>query len=94
MSVSPAEIVAANGDHLMDRNSAAGGKRIILSDAEIAKRAPGGRLPLASAKSNALGENGWTSVTDGSPAAVAGEAERQVRRERPDLVARRQARGK
>jgi hypothetical protein len=77
----------------MDRNS--GSKRIILSDSEFAKRsAPGGRLPLATAKNNALGDPAWNSIADGGPRAVAAEAERQVRRERPELAQRRLAEGK
>jgi hypothetical protein len=72
-----------------------GSKRVCLSDSEIAKRsAPGGRLPLKGAKSNPYGDKGWTSITDGSPAAKAAEAERQVVREKPELVARRAAKGK
>jgi hypothetical protein len=84
---------AEEGDQVMDRNS--GSKRIILSDSEFEKRAaPGGRLPLATAKNNALGDPGWKSISEGSPAAVAAEAERQVRREKPELVAKRQREGK
>jgi hypothetical protein len=65
-----------------------------VSDHELkARLAPGGRMPTAT-KSNALGDKGWTSVADGSPSAVAGEAERQVRRDRPELVAKRAAKGK
>ena len=58
----------------MDRDLSS--KRIFRSRSELEKRAaPGGRLPLATAKNNALGDKGWTSITDGSPSAVAGEAE-------------------
>jgi hypothetical protein len=77
----------------MDRNS--GSKRIILSDSEFAKRAaPGGRLPLKGAKNNAYGDKAYTPIGDGSPAATAADAERQVRRERPELVDKRQREGK
>jgi hypothetical protein len=77
----------------MDRDSSS--KRIFLSASEINKRAaPGGRLPLATTKNNALGDPKYTSITDGSPAATAAEAERQVRREKPELVAKREAKGK
>jgi hypothetical protein len=45
-------------------------------------------------KTNTYGDKGWTSITDGSPAVVAGEAERQVRRNRTELAAKRLAMGK
>jgi hypothetical protein len=77
----------------MDRNS--GNKRIFLSDQEIAKRAaPGGRLPAAGAQNPVAGDAAWTPIGDGSPAAIAARAEREHTRERPDLVARRLAKGK
>jgi hypothetical protein len=77
----------------MDRNS--GSKRIFLSDEELARRsAPGGRLPLKGAKSNAYGDKSWTPIHAGSPAAVQAAAERKFARERPDLQARREKAGK
>jgi hypothetical protein len=76
-----------------DRNS--GSKRIILSNSEFQKRAsPGGRLPLTTAKNTVTGDKAWTPIHSGTPSAVAAEAERQVRRERPDVVARREKAGK
>ena len=66
-----------------------------LHDHEIAARAaPGGRLPVKGAKSNASGDAGYTPIGDGSPAAIAAANERHDARARPDLVARRQAKGK
>jgi hypothetical protein len=77
----------------MDRDSSS--KRIVLADNEFQKRAaPGGRLPLATAKNTVTGDQKWTSISDGSPAAVAAAAERPVRREKPELVAKRQREGK
>jgi hypothetical protein len=79
----------------MDRNQTPTKSSIQLSDSELVKRsAPGGRLPIATTKDNALGDKGWTSISEGSPSAVAGRAEREHTRERPDLVARRAAKGK
>jgi hypothetical protein len=70
-------------------------KRTFLSDSELAKRAaPGGRLPVATAKNNAYGDKAYTPIGHATPAAIAAKAEREHTRERPDLVARRQARGK
>jgi hypothetical protein len=79
----------------MDRNQTPSKTSIVLSDHEFTKRAaPGGRLPVTGAKNNAYGDAGYTPIADGSPAAVAGRAEREHTRERPDLVARRAAKGK
>jgi hypothetical protein len=77
----------------VDRNSS--DKRVFLSDSELAKRsAPGGRTPVATAKSTVTGDPGWTGIGDATPATAAGSAERQFRRERPDIVAARAAKGK
>jgi hypothetical protein len=76
----------------MDRNSS--NKRVFLSDSEIAKRSAPGNLPVKGAVSNAYGDAKWTPSGSGSPAAVAGRAEREDTRERPDLVAKRAAKGK
>jgi len=67
-----------------------------LHDSEIAKRAaPGGRVPVGGLKaSDHRGGSSWTSVADGSPSAVAGQQERDFRRDRPDLVAKRAGKGK
>jgi hypothetical protein len=51
-------------------------------------------LPVKGAKSNAYGDAGHTIIADGSRAAVAGEAERQIRRDKPELAAKRQREGK
>jgi hypothetical protein len=78
----------------MDRNQTPSKTSIVLSDHEFAKRAaPGGRMPTAT-PSNTYGDAKYTPIGDGSPAAVAGEAERQIRRDRSKLVARREAKGK
>jgi hypothetical protein len=77
----------------MDRDSS--NRRVFLSDSEVMKRAaPGGRLPVASAKNNAYGDKAYTPIGNGTPSAVAAEAERHFVRERPDLVARRMREGK
>lgn len=69
-------------------------KRIFLSDHEVVNRAaPGGRLPLKGAKSNAYGGD-WTPIHAGSAAAVAAAQERHEAKERPDLVAKRERAGK
>jgi hypothetical protein len=79
----------------MDRNQTPSKSSIVLSDSEVAKRAaPGGRLPVATAKNNAYGDKAYTPIHDGSPAAVAVKAERREARGKPELVARREARGK
>jgi hypothetical protein len=62
-----------------------------LSDEEFAKRAaPGGRLPLAGAKSKPGGGD-WTNLSDGGANAVAAKAERVETRTKPALVAKRGA---
>jgi hypothetical protein len=78
----------------MDRNSS--NRREFLSDAEIEKRAfPGGLMPSSGLKpADNRNGNGWQNISAGSPAAVAGAAERQFRHERPDVAARRMAKGK
>jgi hypothetical protein len=77
----------------MDSNSS--NKRVFLSDSEIARRAaPGGRLPVKGAKSTVTGDPQWTQIGDASRAAIAAAQERHDTRERPDIVARRAAKGK
>jgi hypothetical protein len=77
----------------MERNSS--NRRVFLTDSEIAKRAaPGGRLAVKGAKNNAYGDAKYTPIGDGSPAAVAGDPERQVRRDKPELAAKRAREGK
>jgi hypothetical protein len=73
----------------MDRNSS--NRREFLSDSEIVKRsAPGGRMPVAGPKkTDNRGGSDWSGISDGSPNAVAGQAERDFRRERPDLASKR-----
>jgi hypothetical protein len=76
----------------MDRNSSS--KRIILSDSEIAKRRAPGRLTRAVAPGAVTGDAGYTPIGSGSAAAVAGQAEHEARRAKPELVAKREAKGK
>jgi hypothetical protein len=78
----------------MDRNQMPSKTSMVLTDHEFQKRAaPGGRMPTDT-KSVGDRSGKWSSVADGSPNAVAGEAERQGRRDRPELAAKRMARGK
>jgi hypothetical protein len=66
-----------------------------LPDEEFAKRAaPGGRLPLKGAKNTVAGDAKWTPIGDATPAAIAAAQERHVTRAKPDLVAKRQRKGK
>jgi hypothetical protein len=68
---------------------------IQLSDHEVMNRAaPGGRLPIRGAKSTVDGDKAWTPIHDGSPAAAAAAQERHEARAKPELVAKRQAKGK
>jgi hypothetical protein len=61
-----------------------------LKDHEIANRAaPGGRMPVAGAKSTVTGERVGTVISDGSPAAVAVAVERHNVRHKPALAAAR-----
>jgi hypothetical protein len=76
----------------MDRDS--GSKRIFLSDSEIAKRSAPGRLTRAVVSGAVDGDKGWTPIGPGSAAAIAGQKEHEFRRARPDLVAKRAAKGK
>jgi hypothetical protein len=76
----------------MDRNSSS--KREYLSNSEVAKRQAPGRLTRAVTSGDVRGAPGWTPVGSGSPAAIAGQGEHEFRRARPDLVARRAAKGK
>jgi hypothetical protein len=79
----------------MDRNLTPTKSSIALSSSEVAKRtAPGGRLPVKGAKNAPFGDRGWTPIGDATPAAIAGRAEREHARERPDLVQARAAKGK
>jgi hypothetical protein len=78
----------------MDRNLTPTKSSIVLSDSEFAKRAaPGGRMPIRGAKSNAYGGD-WTPIGDASPAAQAAAQERHETREKPDLAAKRARGGK
>ena len=79
----------------MDRNQTPSKSSIVLSDSEVAKRAaPGGRLPVATAKNNAYGDSACTPIHDASPAAAAAAQERHDARAKPELVAKRAAKGK
>jgi hypothetical protein len=62
-----------------------------LLESEIARRSAPGRLPSTLAKSDPRGGSRYTQIGSGSPAAVAGQAEHEHRRARPDIVAKRQA---
>jgi hypothetical protein len=75
----------------MDRNS--GSKRIILSDSELAKRSAPGRLPVKGATNTVDGDKQYTPIGSGSPAAMAGQAEHEAKRAKPELVQRRQREG-
>jgi hypothetical protein len=79
-----------------DRPLSPSPSHLVVSDSEFAKRsAPGGRLPAgALAPKDHRGGNDWQGTGSGSPNAIAAERERQMRRERPDLVAKRAAKGK
>jgi hypothetical protein len=79
----------------MDRNATPSKSSIVLSDSEFAKRAAPGRLAAGVLKTNDhRGGSDWTPVGSGSPAAIAGQAEHEIRRARPDLVAKRASKGK
>jgi hypothetical protein len=79
----------------MDRNQTPSKSSIVLSDSEVAKRAaPGGRLPVATAKNNAYGDKAYTPIHDASASAVAAKAERKDARGKPELIAKREAKGK
>ena len=70
-------------------------KGVALHDSELIKRAaPGGRLPVKGAVNNAYGDQGWNSITDGSPNAIAAKAERHDVRAKPALAEKRLAKGK
>jgi hypothetical protein len=76
----------------MDRNS--GSKRIFLADEEFAKRSAPGRLTNAVASGTVTGDPKYQPIGSGSSAAVAGQAEHEIRRSKPELVARRERGGK
>jgi hypothetical protein len=78
----------------VDRNAYPSKTSIALSDSECAKRAAPGRLPVKGATATVAGDAKYTPIGSGSPAAIAGQAEHEIRRARPDLVARRLAKGK
>jgi hypothetical protein len=79
----------------MDRNATPSKTSIVLSDEEYARRsAPGGKLAVATAKSNAYGDSAYTPIHDASPAAVAAAQERHEARAKPALAAKRERRGK
>jgi hypothetical protein len=71
-------------------------KREYLGEPEIMNRAaPGGRLPRGALKANdSRGGGDWTPLVAGSANAVAATVEHHDVRARPDLVAKRLARGK
>jgi hypothetical protein len=49
---------------MVDRNQTPSSTSIVLSDSEFAKRAaPGGRLPVGTAKSNAYGDKAYSRST-------------------------------
>jgi hypothetical protein len=79
-----------------DRPLSPSPSHLVISDHEFRNRsAPPGRMPVAGPKTNDhRGGSDWTPIGAGTPAAVAGQAERDFRRERPDIQARREAKGK
>jgi hypothetical protein len=77
----------------MDRNQMPSKTSIVLSDEEFARRASPGRLPVKGAKDVGDRSGKWTPIGSGSQAAIAGQAEHD-RREKPELVAKREAKGK
>jgi hypothetical protein len=76
----------------MDRNS--GSKRIYLADSEVSQRAAPGRLTRAVASGAVAGDKAYVPIGSGSPAAIAGQAEHEARRAKPELVAKRAKEGK
>jgi hypothetical protein len=77
----------------MDRNSDS--RRVFLSDSELAKRSAPGRLPVRGAKAApGRGDAKYMQIGSGSPAAMAGQAEHEARRAKPELVAKRERAGK
>jgi hypothetical protein len=71
-------------------------KREYLGEPEIVQRAaPGGRLPSNALKAtDARGGGDWLPLQAGSPNAIAATVEHHNVRARPDLVAKRAAKGK
>jgi hypothetical protein len=66
-----------------------------LSPEEFAKRAaPGGRLPIKGAKNTVAGDAKWTPIGDATRASIGAAQERHETRAKPDLVAKRQRKGK
>jgi hypothetical protein len=78
----------------MDRNATPSKSSIVLSDSEFAKRAAPGRLPVKGAKDIGDRTGQWTPIGSGSKAAIAGQAEHEMRRAKPELVAKRERAGK
>jgi hypothetical protein len=78
----------------LDRNQNPSPTSTVLSDSEFAKRAAPGRLPVKGATATVGGDKGWTQIGSGSKAAIAGQMEHEARRAKPELVAKRDARGK
>jgi hypothetical protein len=79
----------------MERNSTPSKTSIVLSDEEFAKRsAPGGKLAVATAKSNPYADPKYSQIGEATPNAVAAKAEREHARARPDLVQKRASKGK
>jgi hypothetical protein len=80
---------------MADRNATPSPTSLVLSSEEAAKRAAPGRLPSSLAKANPNGDGPkYTQIGSGSPAAARGQVEHELRRARPDLVAKRAAKGK
>ena len=67
---------------------------LVVGDEEFAKRQNPGRLTKGVTSADAAGAKGWTPIGSGSQAAVAGQAEHEARRAKPDLAQRRLAKGK
>jgi hypothetical protein len=71
--------------------------QLVVSDHEFVNRAaPPGRLPVKGGlkPNDHRGGNDWQGLHAGSPAAIAAAQERHDVRAKPDLVAKRERRGK
>lgn len=80
-----------------DRPLSPSPSQLVVSDHEAVNRAAsGGRLPVMGGlkPNDPRGGNDWQGLHAGSPATIAAKAEREHTRARPDLVAKRDAKGK
>jgi hypothetical protein len=81
---------------MADHNQTPSPTSIVLSDSKRQKRAAPGRLPASLQKANPKGDPSgkFTPIGSGSPAAIIGQRDHELRRARPDLVSRRMSKGK